>query len=120
MRYAFEYNASAKVLEMVATGVMENEFFPEVVRMFWQLLSENDCHRAIIDYRNFEFTNCTIEILKRPKIVLEIGGARFFRLAMVVDSICEDYSFLETVYRNKGVDAKIFTDWKEAFAWLQH
>jgi len=120
MRYTFEYNTKEKFLEVHATGTMDDKAFPEVARMFWGKLSENDCWKSLIDYRSFSFTKSTFQIYMRPQIVIDIGGTNRVKMAVLVESIDDVYRFLETVYYNRGVQIKMFTNSEEAIQWLDY
>ena len=97
---------------------MDDEAFPEVVEIYWSILKEYDCHKSLIDYRNFNFTKNTFEIYARPQIVLKITGTNRIMMAVLVERIDQDYRFLETVYLNQGITIKMFTEFEEAVNWL--
>jgi hypothetical protein len=118
MTCTFEYNEEHDFVEVQVTGTMDDEAFPEAVEMYWSILKENDCQKSLSDYRNFNFTKNTFEIYARPQVVVEVTGTTRIKMAVLVNTINQDYRFLETVYLNFGITIKLFTEPDEAIQWL--
>lgn len=87
------------------------------------LAREHDCYLALTDAREASSGLSTLEIYGLPELIMEIfeetGISVYkFKRALVVDKNIDDFTFFETVSRNRGHNVTMFRNIDEAIEWL--
>jgi len=77
-----------------------------------------ETRNLLIDLRQAQVPVNPFAVLSLPPALEYIGLTRLYRIALVVDYRENDYSFYETVFRNRGFALQIFTDYEEARNWF--
>lgn len=123
MPFSISYNADLAICEIVVNGIYNDHLDVEIRSAAQEIILKHDCYRLIIDCRAAELQTSTLSLLSSPDEIKEILSTMeipAFRLkrAFVVSRDLDDYSFIETVSVNRGLQVRIFQDMDEAVIWL--
>lgn len=123
MPFSISYNADLAICEIVVTGVYNDPLAEQIRSAAQEIILKHNCIRLIIDCRAAQLQTSTLSLLASPDEIKEILSAMeipSFRLkrAFVVSRDIDDYSFIETVSVNRGLQVRVFQDMKEAVSWL--
>jgi hypothetical protein len=123
MSYAVQYDAEAGLITIEITGRINiplvRKLGPEVVR----IAQEHHCFLVLNDAREATPSFITMELYDLPKIIQEIAAESAtqvyrFKRALVVSKDIDDFTFFETVSRNRGQNVMLFRDVDAARKWL--
>lgn len=99
------------------------DYQTDASQLFLQALSlacqQHSPQAVLIDRRRSALKFSTMNIYAHPEEYRQAGISPSARIALVVTGISEDERFLETVFRNRGYNMKIFDNWRCAVAWAR-
>ena len=100
-------------------GIVTDETWSYV---FCKTLALAGIHRSrnmLIDLRGSQVPNNVLSVYNLPPVLEYISLTKRYRIAVVTDSRVSDRSFFDTVFRNRGFTAQMFTDYEDARNWLR-
>jgi hypothetical protein len=86
-----------------------------------EMAAKENVHRFLVDSRNAHLKLSILELYDLPALLFSLGFQRTHRLAVVHvpgSTHSHDLGFMETVFRNLGYNARLFTEMEDAQEWL--
>ena len=77
------------------------------------------CKSVLFDFANADFSDYVFASLEHARVARSLGLDSTFRIAFVNPTERHIVEYIETVARNRGYNAKAFTGYPEAIAWLK-
>ncbi len=123
MPFSLTFNADAGICEIIVSGIFDPPLNEEIKNAAQEVILKHNCYRFIIDCREAKLQLPTLLIHKAPsEIRKRLDDIKFpahkVRRAFVVRNDFKDFSFIETVSTNRGLQVKIFQDMDQAIKWL--
>jgi len=104
------------LVKTTGTYVLASEI--DTLKKAYLLATTKQCKRLLFDHREAFVSAPTMQSYDRPNVYGEIGFDRSFKLATLVNEICADLKFYETVCQNRGWQMRVFDDFVNAVDWL--
>ncbi|MCB0119973.1 MAG: hypothetical protein H6634_11445 [Anaerolineales bacterium] len=79
---------------------------------------QTGCKSILVDLRSASLTGGELDTFKMPDVARGAGITSSVRRALIVGERKNEFHFLETVFRNRGNDTRIFEREADAKAWL--
>jgi hypothetical protein len=103
------------------TGSLNKKSIKAYAREAARLLKKNRCGLFLNDLSHAAFDFSTMEIYDLSDNLATLGlGKNVSKRAILVSQKTPDHVFFENVCVNKGFNVLVFTDLREALAWLMH
>jgi len=123
MPFSLKFNADSGICEIIISGVFDPPLNEEIKDAAQEIILKHDCYRFIIDCREANLRLPTLLIYKAPsEIRKRLSEIKFpahkVKRAFVVNNDFKDFSFIETVSTNRGLQVKVFQDMNQAIEWL--
>jgi len=123
MPFSISYNADLAICEIIVTGIYNDPLAEQIRIAAQEIIVKHDCIRLIIDCRAAELQTSTLSLLASPDEIKEILSALEIpaykvKRAFVVSRDIDDYSFIETVSVNRGLQVRVFQEMNAAISWL--
>jgi hypothetical protein len=119
MTHRLIYNPDSDCIELTVEGVFNMERLKHIAPEVAKLSEESGCQCILNDMSGATIDVSLVDAYSNPQQMDNAGIRRSTQRALVVPPDFEQAEFLETVTRNRGHNLKVFTDRKEALAWLQ-
>jgi hypothetical protein len=81
--------------------------------------TRNKCLKMLADLRDTTLMASTIDTFELPNRFEKLGLTSEHKLAIVYTDAENDYRFLESASRNRGLQVRVFADFGEAERWLK-
>lgn len=119
MRWEFLYHPQQAYLEAKVAGELSDAGLTRMASERWAILRRLGWRKVLFNFAEATNGLPVHEIYSRPGETERIGIPRVNRAAALVPAAEWDkYAFMETVYRNRGYDLKIFASREEAIRYL--
>lgn len=123
MSNSVTYNQEDGLIRMELQGKVDKALVKELASRTAILAREHDCFLVLTDAREATTVLSTLEIFELPKLIVEILSetgveVNKFKRALVISSDIDDFSFFETVSKNRGQNVSLFRNIDEARSWL--
>lgn len=123
MAWDVEYLAEEQVIAVELSGMIGMADFAVVGPQCLAAAREHGTHAILADARKATLTAQTTELYRLPDTAEEQGLSRHYRMAMVISDDAdrrESFTFLETVFINRGFQMRLFSERKAALEWLRY
>lgn len=119
MRWEFLYHPQQQYLEAKVFGELSDAGLTKMASERWMLLQKLGWSKILFNFAEAINSLRIFEIYSRPMKTAELGIPRVNHTAAVVPAAEWDkYAFMETVYRNRGYDLRIFALREDAIRYL--
>ncbi|MBP7693262.1 MAG: hypothetical protein KA764_15165 [Anaerolineales bacterium] len=120
MEWTVSFQAEPRILIVQTAGIADAASTLAMVKDLVHGLQEHHVPRCLIDHRALSgVSGGTFELYDRPAQVREMGDARRVKIAEVIrPEHAPHFKFLETVFRNRGLNFMVFHDYAAALGWL--
>jgi hypothetical protein len=120
MEWKISFLSDQRIVVIETRGVADEASSFEMAKSIAKTMARHMTVKCLIDHSAITSTSGSIsEIYYRPKRLLKIGIPFKVKIAEVVlPAHKEHFDFLETVWRNRGFDFRIFNDQESAIQWL--
>lgn len=112
------YNSEFGIVKVKAEGMLNNQIGLELVQKAIDIASKHQCSKIFCDYTEMKLVASIFEIYEYPSIAIQMGVPLHIKVAVVYSIDEESHKFWETVNRNAGFVARVFTLQDEALKWL--
>ncbi len=121
MDWKISFDEKEYVLCVKTYRILDVESNKAMTKECLEIIKEKNYRRWLIDNRKITFQAFgTFDIHSLPKLYDELGFPRNLRLAEVtLKEYASDFSFYETVCRNRGYMVSVFYDVESALQWLR-
>lgn len=122
MPWSVEFNAEQDLIETVYTGRVTKEEVQTATSKAFELAPKDRPSRFLTELGDIDLEHSVVDLYHLPKDWERMQFVRWNRMALLVPSaiaIMRDLQFFETTCLNQGWQVKIFTQRREAIAWLQ-
>ncbi len=121
MNWEISFNEKESILFVKTYGILDVKSNMAMTKECIEMIKEKKYSRWLIDNRKIIFQEFdTLDIHSLPKLYDKLGFPRNLRLAEVtLKEYASDFSFYETVCRNRGYMVSVFYDVESAFHWLK-
>ena len=119
MSYSVKYDKDTDIVLVVIEGDFDLTLLKSMAAEVAHCLKDNDCKRVLSDMRSAKLLNCVTDIYRMPECASAAGISRAIKRALVVNTITDNYHFLETVFINMANEVMLFTDVDKAMEWLR-
>jgi hypothetical protein len=123
MAWQVKYSADDSIVTVKVSGQTNLE---DLVRTFAAGIAgarEHHVKRILIDARQMTITSSATQLYGLPGLLQEQGLTRAHKVAIIVSDNLEpneDFSFLETIFYNRGFSICLYSETTQALAWLKH
>ncbi len=123
MAWQVKYSADDGIVTVKVSGQTNLE---DLVRTFAAGIAtarEHRVKRMLIDARQMTITSSATQLYGLPGLLQEQGLTRAHKVAIVVSDRPEpneDFSFIETIFHNRGFSICLYSEMTQALAWLKH
>jgi hypothetical protein len=121
MTWQVDYLAEQQVVAVQISAMADMQEFTEILARGLAAAAEHAIHAILIDARQMKLTAQTTELYHLPETVEELGLTRRHRVALVISGDSEpkdSFSFVETVFFNRGFQVRLFAETIAALEWL--
>ena len=120
MEWTISFLPNKKIVVIQTHGVADETSSIEMAKNISKAMARYLTTRCLIDHSAISsVSGRTVEIYYRPNGLIKIGVPFKIKIAEVVlPAHKEHFSFLETVFRNRGFDFHVFYDREAAIEWL--
>jgi len=119
MRWEFLYHPQQQYLEAKVSGELTDEGLTRMASERWVILQKLGWHKILFNFMDAVNSLGIFEIYARPEKTEGVGIPRVnHTAAWVPTGELDKYGFMETVYRNRGYDLRIFATREEAIRYL--
>ena len=120
MEWTVAFQAGPRILIVQTTGIADTARTLAMVKDLVYEMQEHQAHLCLIDHRALSgVSGGTFELYDRPAQVRELDDARRVKIAEVIrPEHAPHFKFLETVFRNRGINFMVFHDYEAALRWL--
>ncbi|MBW8888450.1 MAG: hypothetical protein JF616_11900 [Fibrobacteres bacterium] len=119
MLWEFLYHPQNQYLEAKVSGELTDEGLTKMASERWALLQKLGWRKILFNFIDAVNSLRIFEIYGRPAKTAGIGIPRVNHTAAWVPAgEWDKYAFMETVYRNRGYDLRIFASREEAIRYL--
>ncbi len=120
MEWTVAFQAEPRILIVQTAGIADAASTLAMVKNLILGAQEHQAHLCLIDHRALSgVSGGTFELYDRPAQVRELGEARRVKIAEVIrPEHAPHFKFLETVFRNRGINFMVFHDYEAALRWL--
>ena len=119
MKWEFLYHKDKEYLEIIISGTISNDELNQMAVERWEELRKLNCRKILFDFTQITNILSTVEIYHRPDESEKHGVLRAnYTAAVVPDIYWTEFSFMETVYQNRGYDLHIFNHKADALRYL--
>lgn len=101
------------------TGVVTDKAWSYIFCRTLALAGIYETRDLLIDLRKASVPVDAFVMYNLPPVLEYIGLTRMYRIALVMDRYRSEYTFYETVFRNRGFAVQMFTDYQEAINWFR-
>jgi hypothetical protein len=121
MNWEVSYDEKENILFVKTYGILDVKTNTAMTKECIEMVKEKNCSRWLIDNRKITRQAFgTLDIHSLPTLYDELGFPRHVRLAEVtLKEYASDFSFYETVCRNRGYMVSVFYDVESALQWLK-
>lgn len=112
------YDPEFGVVTVKAEGILNNQVGLVLAQKATDIASKNQCSKILCDYTAMKVTASTLDIYEYPSLAIQMGVPRHIKVAVVYSTDEKSHKFWETVNRNAGFVARVFTLHDEAIKWL--
>jgi hypothetical protein len=117
------YDAEKRLIVIEIRGRIDKALVQNLASQVAGFSKEHNCFHVLNDAREATIFLSTLEIYSLPRTIMEILSAtgvdvRKFKRALVFSKNVDDFTFFETVSRNRGQNVKLFRNIDEAVSWL--
>lgn len=123
MSNSVTYDAEDRLITIGLKGKIDKALVRKLASETGQIARQHDCYLVLTDAREATVDMTTLDIYDLPNILVEIlsetGIPLYkFKRALVVSTDIDDFTFFETVSRNRGQDVRLFRSMDEARLWV--
>ena len=123
MPYSATYDGEAGLIALSFRGKVDLPALRKLASDAARISKEHNCFLVLSDFREATLSLSTMEIYTLPKTLSEILSASGinvyrFKRALVMSTDIDDFTFFETVSRNRSQNITLFRDVDEAKKWL--
>ena len=120
MEWTISFLPEKRIVVIKTYGVADETSSMEMVKNISRNMAKHLSLRCLIDHTDISsVSGSTVEIYYRPKGLINIGVPFKVTIAEVIKpEHREHFHFLETVFRNRGFNFRIFDDRESAMEWL--
>lgn len=119
MNWTISYNESNNIIYVVTEGEFEKSSLNLLMKDIIKTASPIGSDLVIIDHRKAIISISVIETFERPYHFEKSGIPRNAKIAMIYSKeTSSEFSFLETVFVNRGFQLKVFKNIEQAESWL--
>jgi hypothetical protein len=117
------YDSEKRIIVIELQGLIDKPLIKQLASHVAGYSREHNCFLVLNDAREATLNLSTVEIYDLPKTIMEILAAtgievRKFKRALVVSNDVDDFTFFETVSRNRGHNVMLFRSIDQAISWL--
>ena len=117
------YNQEDGFIRMEIRGKVDKAVVKELASQTALIAKKYDCYLVLNDAREATSGLSTLEIFDLPRVIVEILtetglDVHKFKRVLVVSNDVDDFTFFETVSRNRGQKVTLFRNTDEARSWL--
>jgi len=118
MPFDISYNAEEDYIVATFTGIINMKLVSDYIAALIPVLEETGCTRLLSDSTEAQLQLSAMDIMKFPKMAAASPlTARLKRAALAAEGT-SGYEMYATFSKMQGQDLQVFTDRKEAVAWL--
>lgn len=123
MSNSVTYNQEDGFIRIEIQGKMDKALVKKLASLTARIAREHDCYLILSDAREATSALSTLDIYDLPRIIVQIlteTGLEVhkFKRVLVVSNDVDDFTFFETVSRNRGQNVTLFRNIDEARSWL--
>lgn len=120
MEWNIQFNEKDAYGLVVTRGEADRDGTIKMARAIAEALPEKKIKKVLIDHTNISAVSGEIlDVYNRPKQFNEITKSQGIKVALIIKPEHRDFfSFLETVFINRGFMFMIFTNKETALEWL--
>ncbi len=123
MSYSVTYDAETGLIVIEIKEMINIPIVRKLSHEVILLAKEHNCFLILNDAREATISLSIMELYELPKLIQEIASGletqvRRFKRALVVSKDIDDFTFFESVSRNRGQNVTLFRDMDEARKWL--
>jgi hypothetical protein len=120
MEWTISFLPETRIVVVETKGVADSMGSFEMTKSISREMAKHLATRCLIDHTAITSISGTVsEIYYRPQKVFKLALPFTIKLAEIVLPIHRPhFDFLETVFRNRGFDFRIFDDRESAIKWL--
>jgi hypothetical protein len=119
MDFQVRYDAENKIVIATIHGLVSPITCVPVDLKTVEVAEENHTYRLLSDLRQADLLGGTLDIYELPKVLSSKGLVLKYAHALLVDHLCDELKFFETVSINRGYRVRVFMSYEKAVAWLQ-
>ena len=117
MPYKINYDKENDCILVSVHGELDIRLIQHMATDISKMVKEMGCKRILNDLRDANPSR-TIEIYNMPKTAKKAGIAEACKRALVAGDKVSDFTFLETVFKNRGHQVNLFENLDDAMDWL--
>lgn len=121
MAHTARVEKESRYVHLVFEGSVATRDVRQAASEALELAAKAGVHGFLVDARNAHLALSIIELYDLPALLFSLGFQRTHRMAVVHvpgSTHSQDLGFMETVFRNLGYDASLFTEVEDALEWL--
>jgi hypothetical protein len=123
MSNSVTYSQEDGLIRIELQGKVDKALLKELASLTARIAREHDCYLVLNDAREATSGLSTLDIFDLPRIIVQIlteTGIEVhkFKRALVISNDVDDFTFFETVSRNRGQTVTLFRNFDEAKLWL--
>jgi hypothetical protein len=120
VEWTISFLSDKKIVVIQTYGVADETSTVEMAKNISKTMAKHLALRCLIDHSAISsVSGGTVEMYYRPNVLIKIGVPFKIKIAEVVlPAHKKHFGFLETVFRNRGFDFRIFEDRESAIHWL--
>lgn len=121
MQWEFDWLAEARIARARTTGQVTFDAVLGMIADGMAFARRHQARRLLVDHTACEPAGSTLDLYRLPPAAEAQGLTRDFRLAIVAPAHpkhLSDFSFYETRAHNAGFPHRVFTNERDAIAWL--
>ena len=119
MTYTVNYDKKNDCILVVINGELTLSLLKCIAADVSEFVKQKGCRHVLNDLRNARPSRSTLEIYKMPAEAKKAGVKQSLIRALVVGDKLKEFSFLETIFVNRGHIVQMFETIDEARAWLE-
>ena len=120
MEWKSSFLSDQQIVVIQTYGIADDAGSLEMAKNISRVMMQYKAARCLIDHSAIiSVSGSSVEIYYRPQGLTETGIPSEVKIAEVVRPVHkEHFGFLETVFRNRGFDFRVFDDRESAIQWL--
>lgn len=118
MAFDVHYSQDNDCLVGTFTGDFNTDSLKRYLDEVIKTATLHNCHRFLNDLREATINLSFMDFYDIAEMSVSKGFDRSWKRAIVVEKTAPDFSFFETVARNRGLSIRVFESMDEALEWL--